>query len=226
MTQRIPPGLSPTDVAHLRARAKRVLRDRIRQTRRTISPASVQRKSAQIVQHLLQLEALQAADGIGLYWPMLQRAEVDLRPLDRSLRKLGKRLYYPFMRAKEGTSQAGESVVYDTGFARVEQIEDLVESRGFFQPGASAPAAPRGAIQLILAPALAASSDLHRLGYGLGYYDSTLPDYCPPAQVIVVVFDFQLVAELPVEPHDFKCHAVLTESRVFAASSEPAPSNG
>jgi len=36
---------------------------------------------------------------------------------------------------------------------------------------------------------------------------------------IVVAFDFQLVAELPIEPHDIACAFVVTDGRTLAAPS-------
>jgi len=40
-----------------------------------------------------------------------------------------------------------------------------------------------------------------------------LPDFRPPACAVVVAFDFQLLAELPVEPHDVACDIVVSEAR-------------
>ena len=50
----------------------------------------------------------------------------------------------------------------------------------------------------------------HRIGYGGGYYDRTLPSYCPPAQSVAVAFSYQLVSELPILPHDVPCSAIAT----------------
>jgi len=64
-------------------------------------------------------------------------------------------------------------------------------------------------------PALAVASSGHRLGYGSGFYDATLPDFCPPALSIVVAYDFQLLAELPVSAHDIACDIVVTDARLL-----------
>ncbi len=68
-----------------------------------------------------------------------------------------------------------------------------------------------------MVPALAVTDTDHRLGYGRGFYDVTLPDFCPPALSVVVAFDFQLLAELPVLEHDVACEVVVTDARVIRA---------
>jgi 5-formyltetrahydrofolate cyclo-ligase len=62
-------------------------------------------------------------------------------------------------------------------------------------------------------PALAVSPDGHRLGYGAGFYDATLPDFRPPGTAIAVVFDFQVLVELPVLSHDVACDVIVTDRR-------------
>ena len=58
---------------------------------------------------------------------------------------------------------------------------------------------------------------VHRLGYGAGFYDSLLPDVRPPAQAVVVAFDFQLLVDLPTLPHDVPCDWVVTDTRALKA---------
>jgi 5-formyltetrahydrofolate cyclo-ligase len=72
---------------------------------------------------------------------------------------------------------------------------------------------------LVVVPALAVAATGHRLGYGGGFYDAMLPDFCPPAIAVVVAFDFQLVAELPAEPHDVQCGVIVTDARTLRVES-------
>jgi len=208
----IPPGLSEESVANLAQRAKTILRQRMRQTRKALPQSVFHTKSAQIVEHLRQLDWIRDARGVGLFWPILGRGEVDLRALDVALRQEGKKLYYPFMRPKG----EGRETSYVTGFAEVEDPTSLEDQgRGFLEPARTAPVAERGKLDVICVPALAASAGLFRIGYGAGYYDATLPDYCPPARTIITIFDFQLLAEIPTEPHDVPCDAVLSDVRLI-----------
>lgn len=61
-----------------------------------------------------------------------------------------------------------------------------------------------------------AAFDVHggRLGMGGGYYDRFLP-LAVNAKKIAFAYDFQLVDNLPLEPHDTKINAVLTPNRLF-----------
>jgi 5-formyltetrahydrofolate cyclo-ligase len=63
---------------------------------------------------------------------------------------------------------------------------------------------------LVLVPALAV--DLHgvRLGRGGGYYDRTLPLAAPDTPLVAIVRDDEVVASLPVQPHDVRVSAALT----------------
>ncbi|CAA9252008.1 MAG: 5-formyltetrahydrofolate cyclo-ligase [uncultured Blastococcus sp.] len=69
-----------------------------------------------------------------------------------------------------------------------------------------------GTADVVVVPALAVSRDGVRLGRGGGYYDRALTRARPDAVVVALVFDDELVDELPVEPHDRRVAAVLTPS--------------
>lgn len=57
---------------------------------------------------------------------------------------------------------------------------------------------------LILVPGRAFSLKGERLGRGKGYYDSFLKNKPRNCMTAGVCFPFQIVNEIPVEPHDFK----------------------
>lgn len=61
-----------------------------------------------------------------------------------------------------------------------------------------------------IVPGLAFSRDGRRLGYGGGWYDRLLADVAPSVRVIGVAYDFQVVDELPHEPHDRAITDVLS----------------
>jgi len=64
-------------------------------------------------------------------------------------------------------------------------------------------------IELVILPAVAFDSQMHRLGRGKGYYDRLLP-YLSKAFRIGVCFDFQLIPSLPVGPLDMAVDAVYS----------------
>lgn len=190
-------------------RAKKQIRQRMKALRGAHSPKTLEAHSAQLTQTLLGLGQLQAATGVALYWPMVERGEVDTRGVDAELRRQRKRLYYPFMRPSP-------SGTLTTGFALTHSSDELKErGRGFMEPEPHT-IARRGDVDFVVVPALAADLSGQRIGYGAGYYDATLSDICPPAASCIVLYNFQLLAELPQQAHDVPCDFVVTERAVHA----------
>ena len=202
----------PETLADLKYRAKKQLRLRMRGLR-AAHPASVlAQASERIVESVLAHPQFSAAHGVGLFWPMPERHEVDVRPLAEAALAADKRVYFPFL---EPTASG-----FSTGFARVYQLSELAErGQRFWEPPREAPRAERGQIQLLVVPALAVSTDGHRLGYGSGFYDVTLPDFCPPGSALVVAFDFQLLGELPSTSGDVASQFIVTDRRSVVSSS-------
>ena len=73
---------------------------------------------------------------------------------------------------------------------------------------------PLEEIGLLVVPAVAADSAGRRLGRGKGHYDATLLAYNGPS--VALVFDSQLVPEVPVGEHDRRVGAVCTDLRWVA----------
>ncbi len=199
----------PETLADLKFRAKKQLRQRQRGLRAAHAAAVLAEASTRICERVLALPEFTSASGVGLFWPMSERREVDVRPLLDAALAGGKRAYFPFLTPK------GES--FETGFRRVTNGSELADrGQRFVEPPLDAPRAARGEIDLLIVPALAAAADGHRLGYGMGFYDATLPDFCPPARAIVVLYDFGLLGELPATENDVRCDVIVTEKRTLA----------
>ena len=64
-------------------------------------------------------------------------------------------------------------------------------------------------IDLAVVPGMAFDQKGHRLGRGRGYYDRLLPRI-PNAFLLGVCFPFQLLSEVPYEPHDVVMHEILS----------------
>jgi 5-formyltetrahydrofolate cyclo-ligase len=200
--------LDPKVVAELAVRAKEQLRRRARALRKAHSPETRAARSARLVERVVAHEAFQQARSVALFWPMLELGELDVRPLDSAARLGKKRVFYPFL------ARGPESL--RTGFRLTESSAELaIDAERFAQPPPGSAEAGRGDIDLIVVPALAVAGDGHRLGYGRGFYDATLPDVRPPATALVVAYDFELMAELPSASHDVRCDIVLTDARTL-----------
>ena len=150
---------------------------------------AAQRLVAQI-QHLLAASLPQRVAG---YWPM--RGELDVRPVLAWLQSKGCQTALPRM-ADDGARHltfhhwAGEDGELTAG------------AYGVMQPPAdSLELIP----ELVLCPLVACDAQGNRLGYGGGYYDTTLEGLRrrqPSIRILGVGYAFQQLASLPIEPHD------------------------
>jgi 5-formyltetrahydrofolate cyclo-ligase len=205
--------LEPALLAEVTARAKKQIRARMRHLRKSHPGRVLAQKSENLAQRLIG--QLTDEESVALFWPLIDRGEVDIRPVDAALRARGCQVYYPFM---DPQPDGG----YRTGFRLTRTSAELADlGQGFWEPPREAKVAARGDVTAVVVPALAADGRGHRIGYGAGYYDATLRDLCPPARTIVVVYDFQLLAELPSEPHDVPCDLIVTDQREVVVEAFP-----
>jgi 5-formyltetrahydrofolate cyclo-ligase len=65
----------------------------------------------------------------------------------------------------------------------------------------------------VLVPALAVDWHGIRLGRGGGHYDRTLPLATPGTPLVAIVRDDEVLASVPVQPHDVPVTAALTPGR-------------
>jgi 5-formyltetrahydrofolate cyclo-ligase len=196
--------LAPDDFIRLKVKAE--LRKRLRGVRKTTPAEACAVRSRAIVARLEAHEAVIAAKSIALFWPIEARHEVDLRPLDAALRARGVRIAYPAIDADTNLMT----------FRFVDEVSVLEEQGyGFLEPAPDAPVAT--ALDAIIVPAIAVDPTGHRIGYGAGYYDRTLPVFAPPAVSIAVAYDWQLVAEVPATEGDVRVAWVVTDVRTFDA---------
>ena len=195
--------LPPEDFIRLKVKAE--LRKRLRGVRKTTPLEACEARSAKIVARLAAHEALVTARSVALFWPILGRHEVDLRPLDASLRARDVQIAYPAIDADSNVM----TFRFVSDPARMEE-----QGFGFVEPPADAPGAT--ALDVIIVPAIAVDPTGHRIGYGAGYYDRTLPRFAPPAVTIAVAYDWQLVAEVPAMPDDVQCAWVVSDLRTIA----------
>jgi 5-formyltetrahydrofolate cyclo-ligase len=82
---------------------------------------------------------------------------------------------------------------------------------GIEEPTGSA--VPLAEIDLLVVPAIAVDAQGRRLGRGKGHYDATLAAFSGVS--VAIVFEAQLVPEVPVGEHDRPVAAVCTEARII-----------
>ncbi|MDH3360107.1 MAG: 5-formyltetrahydrofolate cyclo-ligase [Desulfobulbaceae bacterium] len=70
-------------------------------------------------------------------------------------------------------------------------------------------------IDVVILPGSVFDAKGGRLGYGGGYYDRFLTDQAPQALRIGIAYEMQLVAEVPLLPHDQRLDYLVTEKRII-----------
>ncbi len=208
MPRSLTSSFDEAQIAAVAEAAKLELRKRMRAVRAAHPAEALRARSQALVERARSLEAFEASRAIALFYPMIERKEVDLRELDAEARRRGKRVYYPFLEPRADTLVSGLRLTAS--------LSDLADrGQRFLAPPPDAEQARRGDVDLLFVPALAVAPSGHRLGDGAGFYDSLLPDVCPPAKAVAVAYDFQLMVELPVLPHDVPCDLIVTDARVL-----------
>jgi 5-formyltetrahydrofolate cyclo-ligase len=207
-------GLPPEDL--LRMRVKVEIRKRLRGLRKTTPLSACAERSSRIVEHLDALPAFRDAKTVALFWPIEERHEVDLRPLDARLRARGVKVAYPRVLA------SGEMF-----FRFVDDLDSLQRHPlGFLEPPPDEMesfASHRTSLDLdvIVVPAIAIDPTGQRIGYGAGHYDRALPSH-GRATTFGVAYDFQLIPEVPAVAGDVPLQWIVTDRRVLEASRDAA----
>jgi len=184
---------------------KRALRALVRA--RMPAPGSAEHVAASVAaqERLLQSELAAAARVIGLYRAL--PSECGTASLAAALQAGGKEICYPAVvpGARALSFRRGASVF-------------VAGSLGVEEP-TGAPVA-LDEIDLLVVPAVAVDERGGRLGRGKGHYDATLA-VCR-ARSIALVFESQLVPEVPVGEHDHRVAAVCTEARLIRVPEHEA----
>ena len=188
--------------------AKRLARARFRAYRRGLDEAVYRALSRILCDRLRALPEVDTARVVHAFWPVVTRAELDLRPLLRALHAEGRTVVLPVVPPDAAEGEAPRLEHYP-----LRQEEALRPNRwGVLEPEPTRPVDP-AAIDVVLAPSLAVDRLGYRLGYGGGYYDAFLTEVDAPC--VAPNYAACLVDALPREPHDVRVDVVVTEFDVL-----------
>jgi len=180
---------------------KQRVRKEIRKRIKSHSVLEKSEKSAIIKDRLFNEEVFKKAKLVMFYVSL--KDEVDtLSIIDEAL-KTGKRVCVPVILKEEKRLIAGEIK---------DRISDL-ESRhfGIYQPKhGRVKKVPLEDIDLVVVPGVAFDKNNMRLGRGHGYYDRFLCGLPKRTKTIGLAFDFQVVENLPQDPHDIPVSKIIT----------------
>jgi 5-formyltetrahydrofolate cyclo-ligase len=151
-------------------------------------------RSSRIREQLFAHPDWAAAGTVALFCPIEGEVELlELLPVE------GKRAIFP---AVAGLRLEWREVEDVSGFRRSERFPDLRE------PSGGAPVSLAEA-DLGVGPGLAFTRCGKRLGRGGGFYDRALADLPRTVKRLGVCFEFQVVDDLPIEPHDAPLDGLL-----------------
>jgi 5-formyltetrahydrofolate cyclo-ligase len=180
------------------AQAKARLRHELRRRRREVDQAQAQQAGREVAMHLEAWEGWRAARWILGYVPV--DGEVDVLPLLRKVLAQGRKVALP-------------SPVPDP-----RQLCPRRWDGGELSPGPFGIPVPQGEPSpwpdVVLVPGVAFDLRGGRLGSGMGFYDRYLGRWRrqgPAGGVALgVAYDWQVVQEVPQEPHDARLDGVVT----------------
>ena len=176
------------------------LRAQFRDLRAQQDAAHRQRASHAIGRGLAALVADRRPSCISAFWPKAH--EVDLRPFLRQWATSGVTVCLPVVVPGDSPALVHRAFQRDS---------ELVQGAfGVMHPPEHAPVVPPARIELAIVPALSASRNGTRLGYGGGYYDAFLAQ--TDALRAGVLLSASLTDALPSEPHDQRLAVIVTET--------------
>jgi 5-formyltetrahydrofolate cyclo-ligase len=138
------------------------------------------------------------------------RREVETRRMIGELLNLGKEVSLPICNAGQDLEAGCIRDLSELGPTRFAGTQ--LSKVGLLEPKPGVPLMAPESIDLIVAPGVAFDERGFRLGHGAGYYDRFLPK-ASRAHKLGLAYDFQVVKELPVEPHDIPLDSLLTPTR-------------
>lgn len=177
---------------------KAALRREALARRDALAPEERERRGEALAARVLTLEHGWPAGPVSAFWPI--RSEFDPRPLMAALARRGRELALPRVEKPM------------LSFRRYTDGDELVSGGfGLSEPG---PGMPLLRPRVMLVPLAAFDRRRHRIGYGAGFYDRAIADFCAtgePPLTIGVAFSVQEVDAVPDEWHDRVLDVIVTE---------------
>jgi len=187
-------------------RRKKDLRESMLINRDMLSPQERMRKSLMIKRRFFSTPEYKEAGVIAYY--MSFRSEVETEKMIRESLKLGKKVVLPVSRVKRKELQ----MVYVKNFDK-----DLKPGTyGILEPkNTKVKLDDLSQLDIVVLPGSVFDLSGYRLGYGGGYYDRFLQTLGSETVIIGLAYEFQVVNEVPREPHDIPVHQIVTENRII-----------
>lgn len=187
---------------------KKEIRKRLKAARKALSKAEIQEKSAAIFRLWEVHFGNRNPAYLHLFMSIEKFNEVDTRP----------------WRELALTSSHTQAVVPVTDFAQNllthlvldKEVEFVVNEWGIPEPKLGKKYAAPAQLDMVLVPMLGFDDQLHRIGYGKGFYDGFLAQTRPDCLKIGLCFELGHLSEvIPAQEHDVQLDFVITEKQVY-----------
>lgn len=178
---------------------KSAIRKRILAERAALLQSEWERGTQLITGRLAALPAFREARAVYTY--VDAKNEVGTRALIEHCLALGKKTAVPKVMGRR------------MAFYEIAGLDELRPAAfGLLEPVGGREASDGDA--LFIVPGVAFDKECHRIGYGGGYYDRYLAAR-PRAKTIALAFSFQVLPEIPSEPHDLCPRMLITERETY-----------
>lgn len=183
---------------------KRDVRQKMLLTRKKIKKELRAKKSAEIINRLVSLDEFQGVKRVMVYVNFQE--EVETRRLIEYFWEQHVEVVVPICDPKKRELNA--SLLYS--------FDELAPGNfGVLEPTKQAiRLVDVDTIDLIIVPGLAFDRHGGRIGYGAGYYDRFF-ERTPDATIIAVAYAEQIIANVPMEPHDKRMPYIVTDNEVI-----------
>lgn len=184
-----------------------ILRQKIRDLRKAISPEAHAHYSSQLIDQFARSEKIKAASCIALYISV--DGEIDTNGVIKWCQAHGKRValpvLHPFSKGNLLFLEYNKDTIMVKNKYNIPEPELNVQN-----------VIPLSKIDILFTPLVAFDSKGNRLGMGGGYYDRTLQDYHATKHgpyPIGLALDLQEVETLPTEIWDVPLPEIITPTR-------------
>ena len=130
-------------------------------------------------------------------------SEIDTKSYIQDFINDGKHIFIPRTDIKTKKMEAVE----------ITSLDGLKENKyGILEPDNNKEEFYKNNLDLIILPGVAFDHSGRRVGYGGGYYDRYLEDIDKRIIKVALIYDFQLLENVPAEEHDIKADYIITET--------------
>lgn len=179
--------------------SKKDIRKQILNQRMQLSSVEWEEKSNRIYQRVISHSSFLFADAVYCYVDF--RNEVCTRQIIQAAWNANKKVAVPRIEEQR------------MNFYYIKQFDELHPGTfGVMEPHANHPACDQNV--LVIMPGSVYDKQGHRIGYGGGYYDTYLNEH-PHYKTLAVAFEFQILNQIPTEPHDVIPNTIITEENIY-----------